>query len=86
MISVTAKSPTKRTMISNPDIKLKLPNVNLEIASMGAIPTKEIAIPNNPARSPRIRESPDKLAIIESEKIAIEKYSTGVNFNVKAAK
>jgi hypothetical protein len=39
-------------------------------------------MPKKPLKSPLRRDLPDRLAIIVSEKTAMEKYSTGVNLSV----
>ena len=54
--------------------------------STGAMPTRDRAIPNRPAKMPLIRDLPDRLEMMVSAKTAIAKYSAEVKARVTFAR
>ena len=86
IISVTAYIPIRITTVSNPPYNCEFPNANRIAPSTGAIPTKDNAIPNSPAKIPLISDFPERLEMIVNANNAIEKYSAEVNAKVTLAR
>ncbi len=59
--------------------------MNLETPVTASTPTQAMSIPKRPDMIPLGREFPETPARSEIPRIAIEKYSTEVNFETKAA-
>ena len=85
MISATANMPIITVSMEKPPFSSLKPKVKRRIASTGAMPTVEIAMPRAPANRPLTIEPADSVAISVSENTAIAKYSCGPKLSATLA-